>query len=123
MDSLHLFAAHVNTSNACACVYAYVCVGVYALLNLFLETAAADSIIYSSGIDIPRMLSSISDPGGENTAVPKRPVHARMHAHACEEVAFHFIYLKGGNAFIGDRFCSKAELRGTLIPVTLGHSN
>lgn len=79
-DSLYLFAAHVNTSSACACVCACVRVGVYALLNLFLETAAAESIIYSAGIDIPRMLSSISDPSGENIAVPKRPMHARTHA-------------------------------------------
>lgn len=126
-DSLYLFAAHVNTSSACACVCACVRVGVYALLNLFLETAAAGSIIYSAGIDIPRMLSSISDPSGENIAVPKRPMHARrharMHAHACEEVAFHRIYPKGGNAFSRDGFCSNAELRGTLIPVTLGHNN
>lgn len=76
--SLQLMSTRLMHAHVCiTCVYAYVCVGVYALLNLFLETAAADSIIYSSGIDIPRMLSSISDPSGENTAVPKRPVHAR----------------------------------------------
>lgn len=95
-------------------------IGVYALLNLFLETAAAESIIYSAGIDIPRMPSSISDPGGENIAVPKRLC---AHAHACEEVAFHHIYPKGGNAFSGDGLWCNAELKGTLIPVTLGHNN
>lgn len=87
------------------------CVGVYALLDLFLETAAAESIIYSAGIDIPRMPSSTADPSGENIAVPKGPAHAQT----CEEVAFRHIFPKGPKAFSGDALSSRQSSRGHLF--------
>lgn len=93
-----------------------------ALLNLFLEAAAAESIIYSAGIDIPRMLSSISDPGGENLAVPKRRAHARARMYMQGSGIPPYLS-KGGNAFSGDGLCCKAELEGSLPPVRLAHSN
>lgn len=74
----------------CAISYLHVCsscehtFGVY-VLELFLETAAVEGIMQSANTDIPRMPSSVSDPGGGNIAETK-------DTHTWEEVAFHHLF-------------------------------
>lgn len=56
----------MNTSAVSVRAHARECV-----LELFLETAAVESIIRSASTDIPRMPRSVSDPSGENIAETK----------------------------------------------------
>lgn len=66
------------------------------------------------------MPSSTTDPSGENIAVPKTPAHARTHTLTCEEVAY---FTKRAKSVQWGRVVLLAKLKGTLIPVTLGHNN
>lgn len=98
------------------------CAGVYAHLNLFLETAAAERVLSTQ-------LASIFP---ECRAQPLIPVvrilryqrHRRTHAHAnVRGIGVPPYFTKRTKSAQWGRVLLLAKLRGTLIPVTLGHNN
>lgn len=66
------------------------------------------------------MPSSTTDPSGENIAVPQRPEHAYANVRGSGILPY---FTKRAKSAQWGRVPLLAKLKGTLIPVTLGHNN